>query len=146
MKNRTGMARRQGFRRYFSDNVSSLLAQLTVCQLVLAVFCVLIQEACREDMEEWRPPMPHARAAPPSAPPPLASAVAQCFPVLTDDAEVLAIDRCARQGGYVSHGWVYVDCWRGLPYEEGSKLLWHYSVASAAAEQEEPVEPGRTFR
>jgi hypothetical protein len=76
------------------------------------------------------PPKPPARSEAP--PPPLASAVAQCFPVLTEDAHLLELERCDRQGGFASSGWVFVDCWQGHPYENGSHLIWHYGVEQAA--------------
>lgn len=77
------------------------------------------------------PPSVHLEPVTHAVVPPLASAQAFCFPELTEDAKVEAIERCVKERGEVSFSRRYVDCWDSEPYDEGSVIRWTYTVEEA---------------
>lgn len=96
---------------------------ILVLTLMASSFPIIAWES--GEFESQPPPMPGPAFV---APPPalrLATQVDLCSPVLADETRVHAFEWCDRLGGFVSHGWAFLECWteQGRAHEEGYLLF-----------------------
>lgn len=119
-------------------NVLLSLGYAALCiGVTIGVMIVVERVPPKEPVQPPFPPEEDLRAVE-VAPTVISSAMVQCFPVLTEDARQAAWDRCSREGGNVSTGYTFVECWNHEPYDQEddpeSFLRWEYTVKQALSD------------